>query len=180
MLIPRPNSQHNWGDYMTIYWAQQSLLWQCIRYSYELRKLWGKLLALQFRFANHLMLVTCFMIRRCNRDVNPKSVYIWSMNSHTIYSINWFSLNLWGVLLGISLPLPELLSFIMCCNNVDSIKHFSLFKSTCVGKWQWDLNCPFELCRGTCCSLIYCPMAWRKMLVYRHIFGRYANAVCID
>jgi len=40
--------------YITKYWAQESSLWQWLKCSYELWKLWGKWLWPWFGFPNHL------------------------------------------------------------------------------------------------------------------------------
>ena len=56
MIILKFNSQHNWGRGGSI-WAQESLIWHCIGYSFEHWSLWGKCLRPLLGFAKLLVLL---------------------------------------------------------------------------------------------------------------------------
>jgi hypothetical protein len=49
------------GTYMIISWRRESSLWSWMSYSHKLQNSWGKWLQIHFGFANHLVLIVCFV-----------------------------------------------------------------------------------------------------------------------
>ena len=61
-----------------------------MRHSYEFQKLWGKLLWVQFEFANHLALITCYRDlskygqRTCLELIMHMRVFFCIVETHTL------------------------------------------------------------------------------------------------
>ena len=73
---------NNWGTYMTFSWDKNLHFHNGIRYSYELQKWWGKWLQPWFRFANHLVLIMCFIsMKWASQNTLPFKTNLPSYNS---------------------------------------------------------------------------------------------------